>query len=131
MELGLKRSEVIFIVDDEDAILELLEEAFVDLGHTVLKIKTLEDYKAAITNFEPNALITDLKLEHDSGIDVIKLTQELASLIPIFVISGNTRKFENNDIDLSKISSLEAKPFNLNHYCDKVEQAIPNHYLSV
>ena len=83
--------KTILIIDDEEIIRQSLCDQLEDLGYRVL---TAEDGRAGMELIErerPELILTDLRMPEMGGLEVIKRSKELASNIPIIVISGAGR----------------------------------------
>lgn len=107
--------EHIFVVEDEEDILELLEYHLAREGYTVSKAMNGEDALDAIPRQQPDLVLLDLMLPGVDGLEVCRLLRNdpAATAIPIVMV---TAKGEESDV----ITGLElgaddyvTKPFSM------------------
>jgi signal transduction histidine kinase/CheY-like chemotaxis protein len=118
--LGMMRSAKILVVDDEEAVRDILSRLLRTKGH---QVEVAGDGEEAIELFrqqEFDLVFTDLGMPKISGWEVGKALKKLNPKIPIIMITGwgmelNREKMSENGIDL-----MISKPFNF----DQVTQLI-------
>lgn len=95
-------NEVIFVVDDEEHILELVSLHLKKNNFKVREFSLAEDFLREIQNFTPDLIILDLMLPDKDGLEICKYLKknERFSSIPIIML---TAKAEETD----KILGLE------------------------
>jgi two-component system alkaline phosphatase synthesis response regulator PhoP len=88
---------LIFAVDDEDSILNLVEYNLRRDGFDVESFKTGEQFLVRLKNKQPDLIILDLMLPGIDGLDVCKLLKKdtLLAKIPVIML---TAKSEETDI---------------------------------
>lgn len=83
----------IFLIDDDDAIIETLKFFLEEQGHTVESYtnakSALSDYK----NFKPEIVFVDIFMPYLSGFEFIKLLREIDPNIYIIVMTGGFDPF--------------------------------------
>lgn len=113
----------ILIVDDEALITDLLGQYLEDLYH----VTAVNDPRTAIEVFKSGAfdlLITDVKMPHLSGPEVIKQIREVNPHLPVVVMSGHAAEdveLQQNLTDLS--CEFIQKPFESQ---DSIQKTIAN-----
>lgn len=86
----------ILIIDDDEAIRNLVRDALAEEGHDVL---TAKDGVAGLSLYArslPDAVIVDIIMPNMGGIEIIRELREKNPELPIIAISGGgrTRNFE-------------------------------------
>lgn len=117
---GMVRSARILVIDDEEAVRDVLSRMLMTKGH---QVETASDGDEGIELFKKqpfDLVFTDLGMPKLSGWEVGKALKELNPKIPVVMITGwgmelNREKMSENGIDL-----MISKPFNF----DQVTQLI-------
>lgn len=105
----------ILLVEDEDAVRELLSDELTRQGHEVASHRDLAGARGA---FSPEALIADVKLPDGSGVE---LMQELVALQPalrVLLMSGYDRD------RLPPEAHYLRKPFRMNDFREAVARLL-------
>ena len=119
----------ILIVDDDDASRDLLDFLLQDEGAKVLATKSAVQALAAIEQFQPNLLISDIGMPTMNGYDLMKKVREIPTIkeIKAIAVSGYA-----SDPDRQK--SLAAgfdlhlnKPLDVNNLIQIVTQLVSNY----
>jgi PAS domain S-box-containing protein len=93
-------AEKVLLVDDEDAIREILGLSIADLGYDVTTAANGELALAAFKEHRPSIVLTDIKMPVMDGIELLKHLKELDPEVEVIMISGH------GDMDLV-IKSLQ------------------------
>jgi CheY-like chemotaxis protein len=80
----------ILLVDDDPDVRALTQELLEAAGHEVKAAPGPEEALGLVTNgqFEPEAVVTDLMMPGETGIDLLAQLRERAPRLPAVVISG-------------------------------------------
>ena len=78
----------ILVADDDRTIAHLIREIIERRGSTALVAYDGEQALKIFNNFKVDLIITDLKMPHVDGMNLIKTIRESNSDIPIIVITG-------------------------------------------
>ena len=78
----------ILVADDDRTIAHLIREIIERRGSTALVAYDGEQALKIFNNFKVDLIITDLKMPHVDGMNLIKTIREMNSNIPIIVITG-------------------------------------------
>lgn len=114
----------ILLVDDEDFILEVIEEALQALGHTVTSFQEPLDAIEAFRKGDYDLVITDMGMPRMSGEDLANNLRVLDPTIPILLLSGWTIDLDN-DSNLSRVIDLTlTKPVSENDLKNAIQQVI-------
>jgi CheY-like chemotaxis protein len=76
------------IVDDDEAVSDVLHDYVVELGHDPLLVRSAEAALARLNRDHPDVILLDIHLPGMSGLDFLALTPVRAARIPIVAISG-------------------------------------------
>ncbi len=118
---------LVFIVDDEEGILEILKEFIEELNFEVHTFLTADAALEAITENSPTIIISDIAMPQMDGIALVKKIRETNQQVAFIMISGSLTK--NKILELIKfdVFGFIEKPFNENDIKSICEQAF-NHY---
>jgi DNA-binding NtrC family response regulator len=78
----------ILLVEDEEGLRELLKASLGRLGHQVRACATAESGLESLANFDPDVVLTDLRLPGMSGEDLLLKLKQLRPALPVVVLSG-------------------------------------------
>ncbi|MGD8573883.1 MAG: sigma 54-interacting transcriptional regulator, partial [Gammaproteobacteria bacterium] len=114
----------VWVLDDDASIRWVLEQSLVEAGHTVRVFETAEALGQALQADRPAALITDIRLPGESGLDVLAALGKRKEAPPVIVMTAHS------DLD-SAVSAFEAgafdylaKPFDIDELIDCVDRAL-------
>jgi len=108
------------IIDDEQAILKMLNQTLSRNGFVVDVAETAEKGINKINCNSYGLIITDIKMPGMSGDDIFKYVRtDLKKSIPIIAMSGTPWLLEN-----SSFNAIIAKPCYKNEFLDVVRQFI-------
>ncbi|MCD6441334.1 MAG: sigma-54-dependent Fis family transcriptional regulator [Candidatus Marinimicrobia bacterium] len=103
----------IFVIDDDKAIRDLLQESLESDNHSITTLPSAELAVRAMKTEEPDIILLDINLPGMSGFEFLKIVKTEYAHIPIVMITSNT------DID-SAIKAMKMgasdyiqKPFNV------------------
>lgn len=117
----------IFVVDDLPDFLELMEDVLTDEGYEVSTFPTIAAALAAARASHPDLLITDLRLEGESGLDLVRsLRADPATrAIPVLVCTAATMDIEEQgEAVLSGDLHVLLKPFDMRELVSRVRDIL-------
>ncbi|MFP5222127.1 MAG: response regulator [Acidobacteriota bacterium] len=82
-------AEKVMLVDDEDAIREILGLSIADLGYEVETAANGEAAIALFSRFCPSIVLTDIKMPGMDGIELLKRLKELNPDAEVIMVSGH------------------------------------------
>lgn len=82
-------AEKVMLVDDEDAIREILGLSIADLGYEVETAANGEAAIALFSSFGPSIVLTDIKMPGMDGIELLKRLKELNPDTEVIMVSGH------------------------------------------
>lgn len=122
--LGLMRPAKILVIDDEEAVREVLSKMLRAKGHY---IETASDGNEGIEKFKKQVfdlVFTDLGMPKVSGWEVGKKLKELNPKVPVAMITGWGMELDRNKMKQSGIDLLISKPFNFDQVTQIVFEAM-------
>jgi len=84
----LSRTPIVFVVDDDAAVRDAIEELLSSVGHTVECFPSAEEFLARREANAPGCLVLDVRLPGTSGLELQKRLTTQKDRIPIIFISG-------------------------------------------
>ena len=123
----ISEKPIIYIIDDDKDILEILIDALIDESY---ELKTFINPLEAISQMEktpPHLILTDVNMPQANGIDVLKKAYEINPNMPVVFISGalNTELLVNA-IEFN-ISNVLEKPIDTEKVKKVVNELIDKH----
>jgi diguanylate cyclase (GGDEF)-like protein len=83
-------NEKILIIDDEEEILEVLAEVFEEEGYQVKKGRDGEHGIAVFFEWQPDLVITDVKMPKKNGLEVLKAVKDSGSDVDVIILTGHS-----------------------------------------
>lgn len=104
--------KVVMLIDDEPAILELLELFLEDIGCQIISFTSPEEAYTTIKNFRHvDLVISDINMPSMNGIELLKLVRELPNDVKWIFCSAFLEEKKQLIEDLSlNVSGYYAKP---------------------
>ncbi len=90
MDIANYRSEfMIFVVDDEESIRSILEEALGDAKYQVKTFPTAEDALEVIKKEPPHVILSDIRMPGMSGIDLLVEVRSISTDIQFIIMTSH------------------------------------------
>ncbi len=107
----MKRNDFrILIAEDDAAIRKLYEKAFKQEGYEVVTVEAGGEILAELSDSPYDLLITDLKLQHTSALEILPEVRKKKPMLPVIVVSGYYSKM---------VEDFHGKGFNVNLFLSK------------
>ena len=105
--------KTVWVLDDDDGILEATTIVLEEAGYSVLGFNNADELRKSLQEKKPHLLLLDVLLSGDDGCDITqKLKKESATKeIPVLLMSANNN-IEKRCMD-SGASSFIRKPFDI------------------
>jgi two-component system response regulator AtoC len=100
----------VLVVEDEEGLRELLKASLGRLGHQVRACASAEDALACLASYDPDVVLTDLKLPGMSGEDLLRRLKRLKPALPVVVLSGFGRAKDIVDVIRAGAEDYLSKP---------------------
>lgn len=88
MNDGTDDSSTILIVDDDEVFCTVLAEAFADRGYRVDVAHTVAQATRIAEKLEPEYAVVDLRIDRDSGLDLVERLHAMDESTRIVVLTG-------------------------------------------
>lgn len=79
----------VWVIDDDETILESLEATFTRASWSTLAFQNVDDFKTQLESTAPGCIVADLHLGDDNGMDLIRYAHEVSWPAPAVLISGH------------------------------------------
>ena len=124
-KVNIKPSEgVIFVVDDEPGILEIVTEFLSDENYTVHTYTNAKVALEELSEKKPDLIITDIKMPEMNGIELMQEVNKRKPHLPVIVVSGQVTKDVCMNSMICGISGILEKPFDPTQMIGMLEVAI-------
>lgn len=117
----------ILIIEDDKLISSLVQFRLKKDGYETLLVMDGNEGVAAIGDFNPDLIITDVMMPYKSGIEVIQFARKNNPDIPIIVLSslGEEEQVVLEAFNLG-VADFVPKPFNPNELAIRVKRVLKN-----
>lgn len=116
--------ETILIVEDRESLAQMLSQALTGAGYQVVWARDGREGIAKIREGKIDLVVTDLKLPHKSGLDVLHAVKEQNSFIPVIVMTA----YGSIETAVKAVKEgaydFIAKPFDPDHLLLQIEKAL-------
>lgn len=120
-ECSGKRTCTILVVDDDDAMRQMLSEALTEEGCQVVEAQNGKEALDLMKKVSPSLIVTDLHMPH-GGYPYLRLLQEQASSSPIVVMTAyGDRQSKAKALECGAQAYFE-KPLPINHLKTLISQ---------
>lgn len=121
---NVKQTNEIFVVDDDNAVRDALSLALRTEGYNVEAFSNAQTLLNVVRMRSPAAIVLDVMLPDQSGLDVLKLLKGEAYPAPIVLITGHGDiPMAVEGIKLGAFDFIE-KPFSIDSLLNQIKSAI-------
>lgn len=103
----------ILVVDDEDVIREMLEDAFSEAGYSVVCAENGEDALGILEQNKIQVMFLDLKMPGMNGLDLCRRIREDHPVACIYAMTGYTSLFDLAECREAGFDDYFVKPIDL------------------
>ena len=115
---------VVYVVDDDPAILRLLAELVKSLDLNFEAYRSAEEFLEAYQDVGPGCLVLDVRVPGISGMELQRQLTAAGSELPIIFITGHADvRMAVEAMERGAFGFLE-KPFRSQELCDKIQSAV-------
>ena len=119
----MNSEKVILCVDDEEDILELFRDEFLDLGFKVIEASNgAEAFDLFKTN-EIDCVVSDIRMPGGDGVSLVKNIKGEGSDVPIFLVTGFS-DYTTEDLTGLGVNAVIFKPFDLEEVVQMVQTTV-------
>lgn len=102
---------LVFLIDDEPDILEVLTDSLEDYGFSVKSYVRPDNFFEDVKKYRPDVIITDYKMPQMNGFDIINFCKKLDPVVPVILLSGFLGKKECIDALANGFYAILEKPY--------------------
>lgn len=114
----------VLIVDDEDAILEVMSEFLAGKGYEVVTARNGRDALDAQRARPADVVVTDMKMPEMSGLDLLGKLHQMAPDLPVVVWTGHTSFGDDRAVIASGAAAVLQKPVRLQELADTLARLL-------
>jgi PAS domain S-box-containing protein len=107
------KSARVLVVEDEEKVRVLLNEAFCAEGHDVIEAATGAEALKHLDNREFDLMVCDLGLPELSGLHVARWVKEFRPELPVIIATGYSEMITEEDYKRARIDEVIRKPYAL------------------
>jgi len=116
--------ETILIVEDREGLARMLSQALKEAGYRAILAKDGREGIEKVQTLNLDLVVTDLKLPHKSGLEVLEATKAARSSTPVIVMTA----YGSFDVAVEAVKAgaydFIAKPFEPDHLILRIEAAL-------
>ena len=117
-------TERILLVEDDSGLANLLYEELADAGYWVATASSAEDADDLLKSWDPDLVVSDLKLPGEDGMDLLQRTRELYIQPGFLIITAFGSISQAVEALKSGADDFLAKPLDLEHFSLSVERIL-------
>ncbi len=116
--------QTVLVVDDEPQVRELLSEALMSFGHSVVSAQDAEEALEKFHERHFDIVITDMDMPRMDGLELIRHLMAERGDIDVIAITGHTLRYRYTDVIAVGASDFITKPFTLDELQAKLNRLI-------
>jgi excisionase family DNA binding protein len=122
-----KSGPLILLVDDDDAVRELVRANLELEGYVVREAGGADEGLSAIEEAKPDLILLDVMMPHVDGWEMLRRIQDQygAGVIPVVMFSGKVDEEAQAKAASSGAYAFVGKPFDLQHLIAQTKQIVP------
>jgi FixJ family two-component response regulator len=120
----IKSSGLVYVVDDEEDILEMTQIQLESLKYEVKTFLSAKEALKALRTESPDVVITDISMPEMNGIEFMKEINKIRAHLPTIVVSGYLSKDVCIDALSCGVSGILEKPYDSEKLFNTVEVCI-------
>jgi CheY-like chemotaxis protein/HPt (histidine-containing phosphotransfer) domain-containing protein len=106
-----RKKGVVFIVDDEPDLVDVLSEILETCDYTIYKFYNGQEALDEFEVLKPDVILSDIMMPKFNGIQMLKAIYELSTTTPVIFISGNISKEKMQEALQYGATAFIDKPF--------------------
>ncbi len=116
--------KIIWIVDDDRAILEVIQIVLEEEGYRVIPLMSEKDLMQMLKNDRPDLFLLDILLSGSDGREIAKRLKKAADTknIPIVMMSADTRTLDK--CKQTPVDDCIKKPFDIYDLIEKIKKQL-------
>ena len=108
------------VVDDEEAVGDMLADVLRSAGHTVAVARGATEALSRVRNEPFDLVLTDLSMPGMTGWELARAVRDVAPGLPVILVSGFAVEVSPDELRASGVHSVLAKPINIGEVLEAV-----------
>ncbi len=108
------------VVDDEEAVREMLGDLLVIGGHTAVLASTGEEAMDRLRSERFDVVLTDLGMPKISGWEVARACKAMSPKVPVVLVTGWGVELNQEELEANGVDAVLSKPLNVDQILDTV-----------
>jgi DNA-binding response OmpR family regulator len=120
----------LLLIEDDEAVAQVLAEAFASGGHETTVTHTGEDGLAYLKRERPDAVVLDVRLPKLNGVAVLRQIRSTDQTLPVIIMTGLATPGEIAEVRRLGVTEIIEKPEVLRHFSDalaRIARRDPRH----
>src|SRR5437867_12026193 len=106
----------LLLIEDDEAVAQVLAEAFGSQGHETIIRYSGEDGLAYLTRERPDAVVLDVRLPRLNGVAVLRQIRSTDPTLPVIIMTGLATPGEIAEVRRLGVTEIIEKPEVLRHF---------------
>ena len=119
-----KAEGYVYLVDDEEEILEISELVLSEVNYRVKKFTSAKDCLESLKTEVPDLIVTDINMPGMTGVDLLHEVHKIKPHLPVMVVSGYVTKEVCLDTIAAGVSGIIEKPFEADKFITMVSNSV-------
>lgn len=112
----------LLLIEDDEAVAQVLAEAFTSGGHETAVTYTGEDGLAYLTRERPDAVVLDVRLPRLNGVAVLRQIRATDPTLPVIIMTGLATPGEIAEVRRLGVTEIIEKPEVLRHFSEALSR---------
>jgi PAS domain S-box-containing protein len=125
--VGETKSARVLVVEDEEKVRVLLNDAFRTGGHEVTEATTGAEALKRLDGGEFDLMVCDLGLPELSGLHVARWVKEHQPNLPVIIASGFSEMITDEDYEKARIDDVIRKPYSVDDVLSRANAILARH----
>lgn len=108
----------LLLIEDDEAVAQVLSEAFESQGHETAVQYSGEDGLAYLTRERPDAVVLDVRLPRLNGVGVLRQIRTTDPTLPVIIMTGLATPGEIAEVRRLGVTEIIEKPEVLRHFSE-------------
>jgi len=117
----------LLLIEDDEAVAQVLAEAFTSGGHETAVTYTGEDGLAYLKRERPDAVVLDVRLPKLNGVAVLRQIRSTDQALPVIIMTGLATPGEIAEIRRLGVTEIIEKPEVLRRFSEALSRIAKSH----
>jgi two-component system, OmpR family, response regulator len=112
----------LLVIEDDEAVAQVLAEAFASGGHEAAVTHSGEDGLAYLKRERPDAVVLDIRLPRLNGVAVLRQIRSTDPTLPVIIMTGLATAGEIEEVRKLGVTEIIEKPEVLRHFSEALSR---------